>query len=115
MIRTLLLGFVLVIAAADGASAQGRVVYGFIGKSCGQWLEVRAAKGVSSAQFEAYVDGFLSGENSASTGPDFLAAIPNDKGVSIYIWIDNYCRDQPLNGLSQALMALKQELLARAR
>jgi hypothetical protein len=71
--------------------------------------------GTGSLQLEAYVDGFLSGYNMASDSPDLLAATPNDKGVSLYIWIDNYCRDKPLSVLSQALMALKQALLARPR
>ena len=113
MIRILLLGFALVIAAAGGAYAQDKTVYGFVGKSCGEWQEHRTANDVGSAQFQAYVDGFLSGYNMASDSPDLLAATPNDKGVSLYIWIDNYCRDKPLNVLSQALMALKQALLAR--
>ena len=43
MIRTLLLGLAVVIAA-DGASAQGRAVYGFSSTSCGEWLQARTAK-----------------------------------------------------------------------
>jgi hypothetical protein len=31
---------------------------------------------------------------------------PDDKGVSIHIWIDNYCRDKPLSALPQAVEAL---------
>ena len=115
MICRMLLGLILGIAAADSASAQGRTVYGFAMNSCGQWQQYRTAKDVASAHLEAYVDGFLSGYNMASDSPDLLAATPNDKGVSLYIWIDNYCRDKPLNVLSQALMALKQALLARPR
>ena len=115
MIRTLLLGLVLVIAAADGASAQGRTGYGYSSFSCGEWQQSRTAKGTGSLQLEAYVAGYLSGFNMAFTGPDFIAGTPNDKGVSFHIWIDNYCRDKPLDTLSQAVVALKNELLARAR
>jgi hypothetical protein len=115
MIRTLLLGLVLGIAAADGACAQGRSTYGFSSTSCGQWQKYRTAKDTGSLQLEAYIGGFLSGYNFASTGPDILAGTPNDRGVSIHIWIDNYCRDKPLDLLTQALVALKNELLARAR
>ena len=113
MIRTLLLGLVLVIAAADGASAQGRTTYGFSSHSCGQWQQSRTAKDRGSLQLEAYVAGFLSGYNMAFTGPDFIAGTPNDTGVSFHIWIDNYCRSNPLDLLTQALLALKNELLAR--
>ena len=51
----------------------------------------------------------------AFTGPDFIAGTPNDTGVSFHIWINNYCRDKPLDLLTQALFALKNKLLARAR
>ena len=114
MIRALLLGLAAVIAA-DGASAQGRAVYGFSSTSCGQWLQARTAKNRSSLQLQAYVDGFLSGYNFASDDPDFLASMPHDKGASFHTWIDDYCRGKPDNDLTEAVVALKDELLARAR
>ena len=115
MIRTLLLGLVLVIAAADGASAQGRSTYGFGDASCGDWLQSRTAKDINSYQLQAYVAGFLSGYNFAFTGPDFLAGKASDKGASFYLWIDKYCRDKPIDILMQAMVALRVELQTRAR
>jgi hypothetical protein len=114
MIRTLLLGLVLVMAAAGGAVAEGRAVYGAGLVSCGQWLQYRTTgdKG-NSFQLQAWIDGYLSGYNVASTDPDFLASQP--AAVALYIWIDNYCRDKPLDVLTQAVTALKKELLTRAR
>jgi hypothetical protein len=47
----------------------------------------------NSYQAQAWVDGFLSGENSASDGPDFLAPKPNT--VAYYAWIDNYSARNP--------------------
>ena len=44
---------------------------------------------MGSFQLEAYVSGFLTGFNAAFDGPDIIAAAPDDKGVSLYIWIDN--------------------------
>jgi hypothetical protein len=114
MIRTLLLGLAVVIAA-DNASAQGRSVYGLSSTSCGQWLQARTAKNRSSLQLQAYVDGFLSGYNFAAVDPDFLASMPHDKGESFHTWIDDYCRGKPDNDLTEAVVALKDELLARAR
>src|SRR5258705_4408335 len=73
MIRTLLLSLLLGIAAADGASAQNKTVYRAGLVSCGQWQEHRTTGNkASSYQLQAYVDGFLSGYNLASEGPDFL-------------------------------------------
>ena len=63
---------------------------------------------------QAWVAGFLTGYNIASaTDPDFLGKSMPDK-VAMYIWIDNYCRDKPLNIVAAAVMALKDELVARA-
>jgi hypothetical protein len=114
IIRMLLLGFVLVTAAAGGASAENRAMYGAGTTSCGQWQEYRTTgnKGMSF-QLEAWIDGYLSGFNVASTGPDYLANKPSN--VAFYIWIDNYCRDKPLDIIVQAVGALKNELLTRAR
>ena len=68
----------------------------------------------SSYQMQAWVAGFLTGYNIASaTDPDFLGKSMPDK-VAMYIWIDNYCRDKPLNIVAAAVMALKDELVARA-
>ena len=114
MIRTLFLGFAVVIAT-DGVFAQGRTVYGFSLTSCGQWLQARSTKNRASLQLQAYVDGFLSGYNFAADDPDFLASMPHDKGASFHTWIDDYCRGKPDNDLTEAVVALKDELIARAR
>jgi hypothetical protein len=115
MIRTLWLGLLVAIVAADGASAESKTVYGFANIPCAKWQQSRTAKDTGSLQLQAYVDGFLSGYNLASTVPDFLAGAPDDKGESIHIWIDNYCRGKPLGDIMQAMFALKNELLARTR
>ena len=112
MLRTLLLVFVLGLVAADGASAQNKTVYGWGMGSCGKWQQYRIARSTGSLQLEAYVDGFLSGYNAASDSPDFLAGKPDD--AALYNWIDNYCRDKPLNLIGEAVVALKEELLSRA-
>ena len=113
MFRTSLLVFVLGITT-HGASAQNRAVYGAAMVSCGQWQQTRTNgdKG-TEFQLQAWIDGYLSGYNVATTGADFLASKP--ASVALYIWIDNYCRDKPLDVLVQAAGALKNELLSRAR
>ena len=115
MIYRFLLGLLLSIAAADSAFAQGKAVTGYSSYSCGQWQQFRTAKDVGSFQLEACIVGVLSGYNLASEGPDFLISAPHDKNVSIYMWIDNYCRGKPLDTILQATLALKDELLARTR
>jgi hypothetical protein len=46
--------------------------------SCGKWQQYRTAGGTGSLQLEAYIDGFLSGYNVGSDGPDLLAAKPDE-------------------------------------
>src|SRR5262245_61830623 len=85
MICRLLLSLVLSIAAADGASAQGRAVYGAGLLSCGQWQEYRTTgnKG-ASFQLQAWIDGFLSGYNMASSGPDIIIKEADKPGPGFY-------------------------------
>jgi hypothetical protein len=112
MFRTLLLVFAVGIGSADVASAQFRTVYGAGTVSCGQWQQFRTTGDkVKNFQLQAWIDGYLSGSNAASND-DFLAE--KSDSVSYYFWIDNYCRDKPLDVIVQAVSKLKEELSARA-
>jgi len=59
------------------------------------------------------ITSLFSGYNTASEGVDFIA--PRPQTVAYYAWIDNYCSQNPLNKVMQAVMALKDELTTRAR
>jgi hypothetical protein len=59
---------------------------------------------------QAWFDGFLSGSGEEI---DFIA--PKATEVAYYAWIDNYCRQNPLDLVEDATAALKNELAARAR
>jgi hypothetical protein len=118
MIRTLLLGAVVAVTAASAEAKDAAAVYGAGTLSCGQWQQSRAGstnrdKG-NSFQLQAWIDGFLSGYNLADDSPDFLKGMP-DGGTSFHFWIDNYCKNKPLDTLVIAATALKDELQARAR
>lgn len=109
-----MLGLILVIAARDGASAQDRAVFGAGMTSCGQWQEYRTRENKAmSYHIQAWIAGYLSGYNVAADDPDFLIGKPDP--VAMYTWIDNYCRDKPLDFIVQAANMLRKELLARAR
>jgi len=96
--------------AADG----DKLVYGAGMISCAEWQKFRTTGDkANSYQAQAWVDGFLSGENSAGDGIDFLAPKPNT--IAYYAWIDNYCAQNPLYSLVQATWLLKKELIARTR
>ena len=113
MIRTLLLAFAVSVAAVDDASAETRTILGVgVSSTCGQWQENRKAGNLASVQQRSWIAGFLSGHNVTSNDRDFLASTDT---AAIYIWIDNYRRNRPLDSLTLALAALKNELLSRAR
>ncbi|SRR5260221_12879097 len=114
MIRIALLGLALTTASMSSASAQDKLVYGAGMVTCGEWQQYRSSGNKpASYQAQAWIDGYLSGSNASGGGPDFLAPKPSD--VAYYAWIDNYCSQNPLNLLVQAVYLLKKELLSRVR
>ena len=99
-----------VVWAADGV----RMVYGPGMLTCAGWRQHRSTGNkAATLQLQAWIDGFLSGYNTASEGTDFLAPQPTKDAY--YAWIDNYCSQNPLNKVVRAAAALKNELTARAR
>lgn len=114
MLHKILLGFAIAALMTSGALAREGIMYGAGTISCGEWQQHRSSGyKANSYQAQAWVDGFLSGINTAGDGPDFLA--PKPDAVAFYAWIDNYCREKPLDALIQAAFALKKELASRAR
>jgi hypothetical protein len=114
MIRIALLGFAIATVTASVASAQNRMIYGAGMVSCGKWQQYRSSGDKpNSYQAQAWIDGFLSGYNSATDGPDFLT--PKPSSIAYYAWVDNYCKEKPLDELALAVFALKKELASRAR
>ena len=55
--------------------------------------------------------GFVSGSNWSETGKDRLEGIDAD---ALYIWLDNYCRQNPLDKFPKAVIELARELEKRA-
>jgi hypothetical protein len=109
-------GFVAVPANGAWAAEGGKgTVYGAGRVTCGEWQQQRSSGNkIKLFQLEAWVDGFLSAYNVASDGTDFIATKQDDPGIAYYAWIDNYCRQNPLNMVAEAAVALKNELIARA-
>jgi hypothetical protein len=86
------------------ALAQGWMVMGPGGVSCGQWTKDRATNREEGYADASWVLGFLSGYNFIAKGTDSSGA---------FAWIDNYCAQHPLNDLSDATIALVEELSKR--
>ncbi len=76
---------------------------------CGQWIKAREGKGFDANVVESWVNGYLSGL-AIGTRAEFWNKGGNslDK-ESAYLWIDNYCRANPLKGTDDAGGALFKE------
>ncbi|SOZ37014.1 hypothetical protein [Cupriavidus neocaledonicus] len=80
---------------------------------CGMWVKTRGDS-LSGSLHQAWLFGFLSGANAAigSSYGDPLHGISSDQAV---VWVDNYCRNNPLSKLADAGSTLYRELVARKK
>ena len=102
----------LIACAALPATANAVQLEEISGSSCGQWTEVQAAGNtVLGAQFRGWVMGFMSGW--AWTHPK-TDPIKNVDAPGMFGWVDNYCKDHPLDSIATASEHLAAELEARA-
>lgn len=79
-------------------------------RSCGVWIKERqnGRGGISS---QTWLVGYLSGL-AVGSGKDFMNGTDND---SIYLWVDNYCRANPLEHLLSAGEELATELIRKKK
>jgi hypothetical protein len=73
--------------------------------SCGTWVKERAAK---SDAFErtwllGYLSGLAAGADQNFWGRQGVNSLDNE---SVYLWMDNYCRANPLKEVSEGGIAL---------
>jgi hypothetical protein len=79
--------------------------------SCLDWVKHRQEARGGEIADQAWLLGYLSGI-AVATRKNFLPATDSD---SIFRWVDNYCRDHPLNDLNDAADDLAQELIRHKR
>ena len=90
------------------------MVYGPGMVTCAGWRQHRSTRNkAATLQLQAWIDGFLSGYNTASEGTDFLA--PQPMKDASYTWIDNHCSQHPIDLVEDAAAVLKNKWAARAR
>jgi len=107
-LSTLLLATLLLSSMANASTIFG-------GYDCGQW--VNRPRGNSSPA-ESWVIGYLSGLNVAHerarmSPPDPLDAL--NSADQAYLWLDNFCRANPLRKLDGAANELFAELKANKK
>jgi hypothetical protein len=79
------------------------------GLSCGVWAERRARQ--TAVTHQQWIIGYLSGLASQSRS-NFLQGIDD---LSIYLWIDKFCRESPLSEIHFGASQLARELHAKVR
>lgn len=110
-----LLGCLTVAAVLLSPHAQAYTLFG--GPDCGKWVNT------PSAQYKTWLMGFMSGQNAQHVGyrdvikdPYFQAKDPLDQVSSaeqLFLWMDNYCRANPLKTVADGGVALFAELVAK--
>lgn len=88
-------------APAEGAARQA--------PSCGEWIVHREKSSTLALGDTGWLLGYLSGMAANST-KDYLSGADN---ASIYKWMDNYCRTNPLRDVSSGAKSLTAELAGK--
>ena len=73
---------------------------------CGEWFQQPSSK--------AWLAGYLSGINGSSfysDGTDFIEAV---SGAQVFLWMDNYCKANPLKTVPEGANQLIRELYTKA-
>jgi hypothetical protein len=94
----------LAVSSPSDAGAEARQA-----PSCGEWIVHREKSDTLALSNSSWLLGYLSGM-ALSSGKDYLSGTDN---ASIYKWMDNYCRKNPLRDLSSGGNALAAELTGK--
>ena len=106
-----LMAATLCLTVAAAASAQGVAVQGVGNLSCGKYMELRATNNTSQdGVMVSWVWGYMAGFNMESKYPT-TATLPDQPSTLAYI--DKHCRENPLDAVMMATMALVKALGGR--
>ena len=109
-IRVWLLGLltgILLSAVCEAVTIRGS-------RSCGTWIEDRQKHGPSSIAIESWLVGYLSGLSQAFDKEFWQARGKNSlSNASLFLWLDNYCRANPLKPIEDGADTLFIEWTSR--
>ncbi|MBL8661155.1 MAG: hypothetical protein JNM75_15570 [Rhodospirillales bacterium] len=85
--------------------------------SCGRFVQERerrpGAYGAYDATFRQWLLGFMTALNWSDPAQRDLLAGSDAEGAML--WVENYCRGQPLDTFFDATLALRRELIEKVR
>jgi hypothetical protein len=106
LLRVMLVIFAIGISnSASAVSIRGPA-------SCGRWVKDRAEPNKPNVREEfdkTWLLGFLSGLTAASN----IDVLKDPDVESLYLWMDNYCKAHPLDGVDDGAGKLFDELAKR--
>jgi hypothetical protein len=108
-----LLGTIAVAVALLSTTVEAATIFG--GYDCGQWVNRPRGRAHPA---ESWLVGYLSGR---SVGHALLGGSPKDpldalnSADQAYVWMDNFCKANPLRRLDGAADELFAELIAKKR
>jgi hypothetical protein len=106
--------FTLLVIATSSVLAQDKPVsiLSYEDTSCGAWSQSADVEW-ARAQYVSWFRGFVSGYNFGNSDNQVhLERMPNKQ--TLYLYIDKYCRDNPLNPFVSAAFKLVEELRERS-
>lgn len=103
--KAILVISVVFLMSATSPSFAGGSRLGVV--KCGDWVKNRNDR--TATPYEFWLLGYLSGI-SMELGKNFLA---NTNSASLELWMDNYCRNNPLDSIGVGGDALARELISR--
>ena len=97
--------------ATDSVSAAPIWVVGAGTASCGTWLAHRSPGDPNSAQFDAWVTGYVTGVNQFADEDGDVTGHQDSDGM--IAWVTTYCTSHPLDKIATAAGHLVLELQKR--
>ncbi|MCH8079863.1 MAG: hypothetical protein IIA06_08825 [Proteobacteria bacterium] len=76
--------------------------------SCGDWVKYRANGGIKEITGKWWIVGYLTAYNKETS--DVYNILGSTDLESVYLWMDKYCQENPLKGLSYGMDILTNEL-----
>jgi len=97
------------VLAAGGVSAEAAEVTLLGNPNCGDWIKV------NSAVDRAWLAGYMSGLNVGISPNSKLDSLDGMTGNQVYLWMDNYCKANPLSDLNRGGNELQIQLERRRK
>jgi len=76
--------------------------------SCGIWVKDRQKDGWAFASDALWIAGYITAYNSQT--PDVFDILNKTDMESVFLWMDKFCQENPLNKMAQGMEVLTNEL-----